>query len=178
MTWSLLPEIGRWLTQDPLGFVDGTNLYAYVSNSPINFVDPYGLQEISIPVVQNNPPPDGSGSAASNYERKGGDGGSYFRHYTSQSGQSGIRETGYVDNSSDGEYGPGAYFTTELYTPGDVQVTGSIGDYYVDVWVPNEIQTGGNWRNWGGGQYTYFMKGEPGYPIYGDPYHPPIFGKT
>jgi len=37
------PTIGRFLSQDPLGMVDGPNLYAYVLNNPINFVDPLGL---------------------------------------------------------------------------------------------------------------------------------------
>jgi len=37
------PEIGRWLTQDPIGFVDGPNMYAFVENNPINEVDPMGL---------------------------------------------------------------------------------------------------------------------------------------
>jgi RHS repeat-associated protein len=29
------PELGRWITPDPLGFTDGPNLYAYVHNSPL-----------------------------------------------------------------------------------------------------------------------------------------------
>jgi RHS repeat-associated protein len=37
------PFIGRWLTPDPLCFADGPNLYAYVHNNPLTFVDPYGL---------------------------------------------------------------------------------------------------------------------------------------
>ena len=37
------PTIGRWLTPDPLGFADGPNLYAYVKNNPLIYVDPYGL---------------------------------------------------------------------------------------------------------------------------------------
>lgn len=36
-------QIGRWLTPDPMGFVDGPNLYAYVSNNPVNYSDPNGL---------------------------------------------------------------------------------------------------------------------------------------
>jgi RHS repeat-associated protein len=40
------PRQGRWLTPDPAGMIDGPNLYAYVGNNPINFVDPYGLQSI------------------------------------------------------------------------------------------------------------------------------------
>lgn len=37
------PETARWLTPDPAGFVETTNLYAYVLNSPINRRDLYGL---------------------------------------------------------------------------------------------------------------------------------------
>lgn len=37
------PSLGRWLTPDPLGFADGPNLYAYVHNCPLTFVDPEGL---------------------------------------------------------------------------------------------------------------------------------------
>ena len=37
------PEIGRWLTPDPLGFIDGPNKYLYVVNNPLNLADPYGL---------------------------------------------------------------------------------------------------------------------------------------
>jgi RHS repeat-associated protein len=37
------PETGRWLTPDPLGFIDGPNKYLYVANNPVNFIDPWGL---------------------------------------------------------------------------------------------------------------------------------------
>jgi len=37
------PGARRFFQKDPAGMVDGTNLYAYVGNSPINFVDPSGL---------------------------------------------------------------------------------------------------------------------------------------
>ncbi len=37
------PHVGQWLTPDPLGFADGPNLYAYVHNNPLIFVDPHGL---------------------------------------------------------------------------------------------------------------------------------------
>ena len=38
------PMEGRFISKDPLGFKGGdVNLFAYVGNQPINFVDPYGL---------------------------------------------------------------------------------------------------------------------------------------
>jgi RHS repeat-associated protein len=36
-------DLGRWLSRDPLAEKEGFNLYAYVLNNPINFVDLYGL---------------------------------------------------------------------------------------------------------------------------------------
>lgn len=38
------PSMGRWLTKDPIGFGGGdANLYGYVANDPVNWVDPSGL---------------------------------------------------------------------------------------------------------------------------------------
>jgi RHS repeat-associated protein len=36
-------ELGRWISDDPAGLIDGPNLNAYVGNNPINRVDPTGL---------------------------------------------------------------------------------------------------------------------------------------
>jgi RHS repeat-associated protein len=37
------PSLGRWLTPDPSGFADGSNLYTYTRNSPLNRLDFFGL---------------------------------------------------------------------------------------------------------------------------------------
>ncbi|MEO1227147.1 MAG: RHS repeat-associated core domain-containing protein, partial [Pseudomonadota bacterium] len=36
-------SLGRFLSPDPIGYGDGPNLYRYVGNSPVSFVDPTGL---------------------------------------------------------------------------------------------------------------------------------------
>ncbi len=40
------PNLGRWISRDPIGERGGVNLYDYVSNNPVQYVDPYGLAGI------------------------------------------------------------------------------------------------------------------------------------
>ena len=37
------PGTGRYISADPIGLAGGMNLYAYVQNDPVNWVDPWGL---------------------------------------------------------------------------------------------------------------------------------------
>jgi len=41
-------NVGRFVNEDPIRFRAGINFYAYVSNNPVNFTDPTGLQFDSI----------------------------------------------------------------------------------------------------------------------------------
>jgi RHS repeat-associated protein len=36
-------ELGRWISEDPIGLAGGLNLYSYAENSPVRFTDPLGL---------------------------------------------------------------------------------------------------------------------------------------
>jgi RHS repeat-associated protein len=47
-------ETGRWTTKDPIGFAGGdTNLYGYVVNDPVNWIDPLGLTQRDIDVAHD-----------------------------------------------------------------------------------------------------------------------------
>src|SRR4030095_4557155 len=40
------PDLQRFISEDPIGFAGGdVSLYAYVRNSPLIFVDPFGLEK-------------------------------------------------------------------------------------------------------------------------------------
>jgi len=65
------PQTGRWLSPDPLGMVDGPNLYAYVNNNPANWIDPWGLEGNGGNFPGGNyTPDDGTNSSGGNGNQK------------------------------------------------------------------------------------------------------------
>ena len=50
------PRLKRFVSEDPIGFAGGINMFVYVGNSPINKIDPFGLYESG---DGPNPPSDG-----------------------------------------------------------------------------------------------------------------------
>lgn len=42
------PELGHWISREPLGEMESANLYAFCGNDPINNVDYIGLQELEL----------------------------------------------------------------------------------------------------------------------------------
>lgn len=50
------PNLGRYLTQDPIGLEGGLNLYSYTRNNPVNFSDSLGLDPMVDIAMRNNIP--------------------------------------------------------------------------------------------------------------------------
>ena len=61
------PQLGRWLSRDPIGFQGGLNLYTYVENNPTGAVDPDGLESLTGQIVT------GTRSIVNGISRFGGD---------------------------------------------------------------------------------------------------------
>lgn len=53
------PWLGRWISPDPAGYVDGLNLYRYAKNNPATLADPSGLQPVEWIVPSTVTTPEG-----------------------------------------------------------------------------------------------------------------------
>ena len=46
-------DLGRFISRDPIGTADNINLYTYVGNSPVGFVDPMGREKAILTIYSN-----------------------------------------------------------------------------------------------------------------------------
>jgi RHS repeat-associated protein len=46
------PQIGRYVTPDPIGLRGGINIFRYAANNPIRYIDPSGLQSLVTDITQ------------------------------------------------------------------------------------------------------------------------------
>ncbi len=68
--------MGRWLQRDPVGYVDGMNLYKHVRSNPVAYVDPFGLQEGGAAATEpaDEPPTEVTVAVSAHGSRAGGEG--------------------------------------------------------------------------------------------------------
>jgi len=50
------PNLGRWISRDPIGLAGGVNVYGYVNNNPLRWRDPNGLTPESVLDNPDNDP--------------------------------------------------------------------------------------------------------------------------
>ncbi len=60
------PDLGRFITKDPLGMIDGTNQFIYVQNNPVIHRDPFGTYIYPPGRDPNNWPPSPPGGGEEN----------------------------------------------------------------------------------------------------------------
>jgi RHS repeat-associated protein len=71
-------DTGRWLSRDPIGESGGLNLYGYVRNNPMSYVDPFGLAIFTEDFIGPMQPGDFVFMGGGNYAMMvGGDGNLY-----------------------------------------------------------------------------------------------------
>jgi len=65
----LAADLGRWLTRDPIGYVDGANLYELVSSNPTTTRDPLGLSPDDPVAIRATPISSDEGGSPCNCEK-------------------------------------------------------------------------------------------------------------
>lgn len=46
-------ELGRFISRDPIGTADNVNLYSYVGNNPLKYIDPMGREKKFVSAYDN-----------------------------------------------------------------------------------------------------------------------------
>ena len=64
------PTAGRWLSRDLIEELGGVNLYGYVGNNPMDWIDPFGL--VSLNLIETDTPENIAANDAANHFNPGG----------------------------------------------------------------------------------------------------------
>ncbi|NOG54372.1 MAG: hypothetical protein HND57_08595 [Planctomycetes bacterium] len=152
----LHPVLGRWTRRDPLGFVDGMNVYEYVGGRPVVRGDTLGLADGYIPGCPTIEPCNPDGSPIINdgwcYDDKG-TGHCGLRCYRSYgNGTEGGQQCCYNDNGS---------LNTDVEWMGTIDIHGnSIGDNSQGICTLSKWRTAKHlWRDY----FDYIMYGADAY---------------
>ena len=111
------PQHGRFVSEDPIGFSGGINLYGYVGNNPTNFIDPLGLEKLILPKDPSGLPPGWKRDFSHkppHGERWRGPGGDFLDFDRAQPGKPGERRRDHWHyNGGDDHLKPGAEIEVE-----------------------------------------------------------------
>ncbi len=111
-------ETGRWLSKDPIGIRGGLNQYVFVSNNPVNRLDPDGRADVSLV-----PSTDSRYNESVNYIESGGNGFITANTHGGQFGNTIIMDNGqggWTDGS--GADVVNAILNSPAYSVGDVPI--------------------------------------------------------
>jgi len=111
------PDLGRYLSPDPLGLAAGPNPYVYAGNDPVNHIDPTGLLLFAFDGTGNNDPPLGKRDISNVVKVRDA--------YLGDAGELGVR-------SADGGQSDRHYFYISGAGTTDAR-TGISGDAYYDA---------------------------------------------
>ena len=153
------PQLGRFLSEDPIGIAGGLNLYAYAGNDPVNARDPSGTVVILDPVTVSG---DGDSWYAGLMGLSSGDRGGSLGGLRGAGGRGGFGGAG----GRGGEGGNGANATAPSGICAQATYAGTI---YIDASIAAQaasfinqavidgapVQRNSSFRNWWDQAYTW-----------------------